>query len=274
VAFIFFTKARRACSRGVHFSRQVYVWEDAMFAESILETSWAQRTRRGWTTLTSFGLQTLIIGTLLTIPLLRTVGVPLGRVVQLPMAWSAPPPPLQRFSNQAMPTHIQSNFVDHILVAPPSIPIHVAHVEETGPPPQVSYNSGEGVEGGTGFGSRDGIWKSLGVTTQPFVPRPAPVVSGRPAFRTSTMLQGSLIRRVEPVYPPLARAARIQGQVIVEAIIGKDGTMQHVQLVSGHPMLSGAAIEAVRQWRYRPYILNGEAIEVETQITVNFILAN
>jgi protein TonB len=88
------------------------------------------------------------------------------------------------------------------------------------------------------------------------------------------MLQGSLIRRVEPSYPPLARSARIQGPVVLEAIIGKDGTTQHLQLVSGHPMLVPAAVEAVRQWRYRPYILNGEAIEVETQITVNFILGN
>jgi protein TonB len=87
------------------------------------------------------------------------------------------------------------------------------------------------------------------------------------------MLQGSLIRRVEPQYPPLARTARIQGPVILEAVISKEGTMQNLRLVSGHPMLVPAAINAVSQWRYRPYILNGEAIEVETQITVNFLLA-
>ena len=108
--------------------------------------------------------------------------------------------------------------------------------------------------------------------THPLMPKPA--TATKPTFKTSSMLQGSLIRRVEPGYPPLARAARIQGPVVLEAIIGKDGTMQHLQLVSGHPMLVPAALEAVRQWRYRPYILNGEAIEVETQITVNFILEN
>jgi protein TonB len=86
------------------------------------------------------------------------------------------------------------------------------------------------------------------------------------------MLQGSLIRRVEPVYPPLARSARIQGQVVLSAVISKAGTIDNLRLISGHPMLVRAAIDAVSQWRYRPYILNDEVIEVETQITVNFVL--
>jgi protein TonB len=77
---------------------------------------------------------------------------------------------------------------------------------------------------------------------------------------------------VQPVYPPLARSARIQGSVVLEALIGRDGTMQNLKLISGHPMLVPAAIDAVSQWRYRPYILNGDPIEVETQITVNFVL--
>ena len=88
------------------------------------------------------------------------------------------------------------------------------------------------------------------------------------------MLQGSLVRRVEPVYPPIARTARVEGPVVLEAIISKEGTMKNLRLISGHPLLVPAAIEAVSQWRYKPYLLNGEAIEVETQITVNFILGN
>lgn len=87
------------------------------------------------------------------------------------------------------------------------------------------------------------------------------------------MLQGSLIRRAEPVYPAIARAARIQGPVVLYAIISKDGTIENLRLISGRPMLVQAALAAVSQWRYKPYILNGEAIEVETQITVNFVLA-
>jgi protein TonB len=87
------------------------------------------------------------------------------------------------------------------------------------------------------------------------------------------MLEGNLIRRVEPVYPPLAKNARIQGSVVLVAVISKAGTIDNLHALSGHPMLVPAALAAVSQWRYRPYILNSEPIEVETQITVNFYLA-
>jgi protein TonB len=93
------------------------------------------------------------------------------------------------------------------------------------------------------------------------------------AIRTSSMLEGNLIRRIEPVYPPLARSARIQGPVVLSALISKAGSIEDLRALSGHPMLVKAAIDAVSQWRYRPYILNNEPIEVETQITVNFYLA-
>jgi periplasmic protein TonB len=78
---------------------------------------------------------------------------------------------------------------------------------------------------------------------------------------------------VNPAYPPLARQARIQGAVILQAEISKDGTIENLRLITGHPMLAPAAIEAVKQWRYKPYLLNGEAVPVETQITVNFSLS-
>jgi len=83
---------------------------------------------------------------------------------------------------------------------------------------------------------------------------------------------GLLIRKVQPTYPPLAKAARIQGHVLLHAEISKEGTIQNLQLVSGHPMLAPAAIEAVKQWRYRPYLLNGEPVAVETEVDVNFSL--
>ena len=86
------------------------------------------------------------------------------------------------------------------------------------------------------------------------------------------MSEGDLVRKILPVYPPLARSARIQGQVVLQAVISKQGVIENLKLLSGHPMLVPAAIEAVRQWRYRPYVLNNEPVEVETQITVNFSL--
>jgi protein TonB len=84
---------------------------------------------------------------------------------------------------------------------------------------------------------------------------------------------GLLVHRVQPVYPSLARQARISGEVVLQAIIGKDGTIQNLHVLSGHPMLVQIAMDAVRQWRYKPYLLNGEPVEVDTQIKVNFSLA-
>ena len=82
-----------------------------------------------------------------------------------------------------------------------------------------------------------------------------------------------LVHQVKPTYPPLARQARIQGMVVLQAAIGKDGNIQNLKVVSGHPMLAPAALEAVKQWKYKPYFLNGEPVEVDTTINVNFTLA-
>lgn len=91
---------------------------------------------------------------------------------------------------------------------------------------------------------------------------------------SSDKISGHIIRKVAPVYPPLARQARIQGTVILRVTIDKEGNVANLELVSGHPMLAPAAIEAVRQWRYTPYGLNGEIVEVETDVQVNFKLAD
>jgi protein TonB len=79
-----------------------------------------------------------------------------------------------------------------------------------------------------------------------------------------------LLQQVKPVYPPLAKQARIQGVVVLEAIIGKDGAVSEVKVITGHPLLQQAAIDAVSQWKYKPTLLNGEPVEVVTTVTVNF----
>jgi protein TonB len=105
-------------------------------------------------------------------------------------------------------------------------------------------------------------------------PPPRPSVPPPSATRriqvSGGVSQGFLIQQVRPAYPALAIAARVQGPVVLNALISRSGTIENLRLVSGHPMLVQAAIDAVRQWRYRPYLLNGEPVEVETQITVNF----
>ena len=242
-----------------------------MFADSLLETSWDQRSRRGWVTFTSFGLQLGIIGLLLLIPLLTTVGLPSSRMLQPPASFAPQPPPAPPMERQHRTVVPQSNLMHNIPIAPAFIPPTVAVIDETQLPPQVDYNAGHGVAGSTGNATGN-VWEGLGAGRAPIPPPPASAPTVR-AFRTSTILEGSLIRRVQPAYPPIARTAHVQGAVVLAALIGKDGTIENLRLVSGPPMLSQAAIAAVGQWRYRPYILNGEAIEVETQITVNFILA-
>jgi protein TonB len=242
-----------------------------MFAESMLETSWAQRTRRSWTTLTSFGLQALMIGLLLLLSLWKTVGLPSSRALPTPVSWAAPPPSGPTVHRQNTTTIVQSNLADNVLIAPREVPRQVQMIDETTAPPQTSFNTA-GVQGGTGDGSPDGVWKSLGSSMSPPAPLPVPAPISR-TFRTSRLLEGSLIRRVQPTYPALARSARVQGSVVLFALISKAGTIENLRVLSGHPMLVAAAIEAVSQWRYRPYILNAEPIEVETQITVSFSLS-
>jgi periplasmic protein TonB len=241
-----------------------------MFADSMLETPWAQRTRRSWTTLTSFGLQVLIIGLLLLLPLWKTIGLPAARTVSTPISLgrvvveTAPAP---RSGGATAP---RSNILPARFMQPGHIPTVIRMGVESSPPPSGGTGPGLGdpaLFAGSGDGPPLGI---LPGGTRPVLPTPPPTISR--AFRTSNMLEGMLICKVQPVYPPLARTAHVQGSVLVYALINKAGTMENVHAISGHPMLVPAAIDAVSQWRYRPYILNSEPIEVETQITVNFYL--
>jgi len=89
---------------------------------------------------------------------------------------------------------------------------------------------------------------------------------------SSGVAAGMLVLHVKPQYPMLAMQARVQGTVVLQAVIGKDGTVHDLHVISGHPLLAPAAIEAVKQWRYRPYLLNNEPVEVDTQVNVNFTL--
>jgi len=239
-----------------------------MFADSLLETSWAERGRRSWMTLTSFGLQAVIVGLLLLISLLTTVGLPSGRTVSTPISLGRRDPGPAPQPHGGRTRSMQIVTFNGRIMAPGRIPHGISNGKETtevaGPIGDPSLPIGPYVRDGPGLP----IPFSGG--TQPVMPvAPKPVTK---IFRTSSILQGSLIRRVEPTYPPLARQARIQGTVVLVAVISKAGTIDNLRLVSGHPMLVGAALDAVSQWRYRPYILNGDVIEVETQITVNFML--
>ena len=241
--------------------------EQGMFADSLLETSWAQRTRRSWTTLTSFGLEALAIGLLLLLPLWKTVGLPSPHSLSTPISLGRPtvePVAPRPRSGPASPN--ANNSVPRPFMQPSYIPSTIPTGADD-PVPQLPPGTDLGVQGRSGL--PNGILNTDGVRA---VAPPAPPPTVGRTFRTSTIQEGNLIRRVLPAYPPLARNARIQGPVVLAAIISKAGVIENLRVLSGHPMLVKAAIDAVSEWRYRPYILNNEPVEVETQITVNFTL--
>lgn len=237
-----------------------------MFAELCSHES-----HRGWTTFWSFSLQALAIAGLFVLPLLYSDRLPLhftSRVVtQLP-----PPGPPPR-STQSRPTSPAASNVsaDDHLIQPPVVPPSIARIDENSVPPPVDLR-GIAVPGGTGDPRAwNPVPDSTGSGFNPVViPPPPPAVHAPPI---SHMMEGNLIFRLQPTYPRLARQARIQGAVVLQAVISREGTIEKLQVLSGHPMLVQAAVDAVRQWRYRPYMLNGEPVEVETQVTVNFVLS-
>ena len=239
-----------------------------MFAESLLESPWADRSRRGWSTIASFAAQALCLGILLILPLLYTEGLPKLQLVQAIAPPAPPPGPPPTIERHASIQH-ESNMRDGILVPPETIPTHIATFEETTPPEIGTCTFC--VPGGTGnLNASNAVLNSV-TSERAFVPPPRSVPP--PLLRVSRMMEGNLIYRPQPIYPALAKSARVQGQVLLRAIISREGTIQNLQVISGHPMLVKAAIDAVRQWRYRPYLLNNEPVEVETQVTVNFVLS-
>jgi periplasmic protein TonB len=235
--------------------------------ENALASSWDERSRRGLTTLTSLGVQALAVILLLIVPLLRPAAIPLLRQLSTPISLSQPEP-AQLHSRAAPNSGLHPTVAAIVLRQPSEIPNQISTSNDDAPPPIVG--SGSYVPGIKGAGG-DGVFGSFGTGLAPTIPKPPASVEH--AVRLSHMSEGDLVRKVLPTYPPLARNARIQGAVVLQAMISKLGTIENLRLLSGHPMLAPAAIDAVRQWRYRPYILNGEPVEVETQITVNFSLA-
>ena len=140
-------------------------------------------------------------------------------------------------------------------------------VKEDEAPPQMAGVPG-GVAGGVAGGAMGGV---LGGIIGGSLPPPK-VAAPQRVRVSSGVVAGNKISGPNPTYPAIAKTARIQGQVVLQATISKAGTIENLRAVSGPPMLYQSAIEAVRQWRYKPYILNGEAVEVETTIQVNFTL--
>jgi len=152
----------------------------------------------------------------------------------------------------------------------PKIPHEIKMIHEDAPPPaQVAGVAGMSGMSGAG-GVAGGVLGGIGTA-------PAPVVKVEkpkgPAKISGGVIAGLIINKTTPVYPPIARAAHVSGAVVLHAIISKQGTITGLTVISGPEMLRNNALEAVRTWRYKPYLLNGDPTEVDTTITVNFSIS-
>jgi protein TonB len=237
--------------------------EKIMFRETLLESSPVRRKSKRWPMATAFTVELVAGAFLVVLPLLYSGVLPVSAQ-----------PPLYAPISSVQVERAQPNNNSHGGGGPhdgnqrPSVAsFDFQHQSaacltctECAAPTCASSDAGPGPDLGVGGGG-------------PSIPWLPPVRYDPVKFervKRSHLDEALLINKVEPIYPKFALMAGIRGEVRLHAIIAKDGTIQSISVVSGHPLLASAALEAVRQWRYRPYLLNKEAVEVETFITVNF----
>jgi protein TonB len=216
-----------------------------------------------WTAMASFAVQGILVSAALMLPLLHPADLPEAFArhrIFVPMSFGE----AHVRASQVVTQHggvlrLAPIIVQRAFTFPLSRNPVITDTDSGTPDPQV---------GDAGPGAHDGIRNILpGAYVQP-VYHPQPVTP-RPV---SVVMEGNLIHRVDPRYPTIARQIRLQGVVILQAFVSTQGTIERAQIVSGPGLLAQAALDAVKQWRYRPYYLNGTPIEVETQITVRFTL--
>ena len=240
-----------------------------MFEDSLVESAGRIKTRRGVTTFVSFGFQMLLLGVMVLIPLIYTEALPKAQMMTFIAAPPPPPPPPPPPAAAPIKVvKVQTEIVNNQLRAPTKIPKEIKMVKEDEAPPQMAGVAG-GVPGGVAGGAMGGVLGGIVGSSLP----PPKVAAPQKVRVSSGVVAGNKISGPNPTYPAIAKTARIQGTVVLQAEISKGGTIENLRAVSGPPMLYQSAIDAVRQWRYKPYILNGEPVEVETTIQVNFTLS-
>lgn len=218
--------------------------------------------RRRWLALVGFTLEFAALSALLVVPLLYPHSLPEAfarRRIFLPMT-----------SDQARPRVIHENtHFGQGLRIDPVVVVSRPFTFDRQPGRNTTSENVAPPSDGQLLGDHDGVFHSImDEVVRPLPPRlppPNPI-------RRSVIMEGNLLHRVAPQYPLIAKQLGIQGSVLIKAVISRGGTIEQAAVVSGQLLLSGAALSAVRQWKYRPYYLNGEPVEVETEITVNFVL--
>jgi protein TonB len=240
-----------------------------MFDQALLETT--QPSKKPLTLAISLLLQLSVTSLLTLIPLLYTQGLPAAAfknllVAPTPPRAAVPEPPGSRVA----PKLVARTFRLHQLYAPITIPKNVISTDRLASAPDIA------VAGGILDTNATPLIAVIG-STPPQGPPPAESTPEkkdppRGPVHIGTLSEANLLRKVMPVYPPLAKSARVQGTVEFTALISKEGNIENLKLVHGHPLLVNAAKEAVEQWKYRPTLLNGVPVEVITDIIVNFTL--
>jgi protein TonB len=219
----------------------------------------------------------IIVGVMVLIPLIYTEALPKASLMTFLAAPPPPPPPPPPAAAAPPPKIIHRVSMEDIMRAPTVIPKTIAQIKDESEPVPSAVGVVGGVPGGVPGGQWGGVLGGviggvLSAATPPPPPPPKPVIT-KPIRVGGQVEAARLIFGPKPEYPPLARMARIQGQVRLDAIINKDGTIQDLRVLGGHPLLVKAALDAVQRWRYQPTLLNGEAVEVATEIDVNFTLS-
>ena len=229
------------------------------------------RPRNPWAAIGSLTFLSALVLAAVIVPLLHTD--PLPKREMLTMLYLQPPAAAGSAAKFRAPTPVSTPVTRSNAI---SAPVHTTQqVPET--PAVVSDGVPGGVAGGVVGGIPGGLLTEVINSTphRPVLakspePEPVPVKRMRIASRIA---EANLIHDVPPQYPTEAGRARIEGTVVLMAVIGKDGTVQDVRVESGLPMLAQAAIDAVKQWRYKPYLIDGQPVEVDSRITINFTLS-
>lgn len=237
-----------------------------MFNELVESSVQKKKTNTRWSVIVSAGVQVIILSVLVLIPLIYTQALPKAMLSTLLVAPPPPPPP------PPPPVKVETKPAARLLNAgkltqPRAIPKDVEVFKEAPLAPDVPpvTSNESGVFGGIpGQGMMGG--------TAPAAPPPPKPATPTRIKQGGNVTAASLVSQTKPAYPPLARQARIQGTVVLHAIIGKDGRVSQLEVISGHPLLVQSAIEAVKQWQYKPTQLNGEPVEVDTTIQVTFTM--
>jgi periplasmic protein TonB len=237
------------------------MFEDSLVAPRAVEVSSSKR----WTLLASIGLQVAVAGVVMVLPLLHPEALPFrdeSPRLLMPLMLKRPVPVAQA---QRAPSASSSSMAATSTTRPLIASLSPGRDTDASEAPQLAP-FGSGIRMGDGFPMGIGIGDGHG----PVVSVAAAKTPAERVRISSGVSQGMLIAPIRPVYPMIAKEAGVEGSVVVEAVISRDGRIESLHVVSGPPMLQNAAMDAIRDARYQPYRLNGEPTEVETRITVNF----